>query len=209
MINCTDQLLSKKVCLFKKWFSIVKKNNFSSWLETLLSWKVKENLKNIFFNEFDDLHQQGTCLFCVLKKFQPIIYLSSLSSSSSKGMIAKGNLGGVENNWCFHLFATLEFQNSFVFTTTDLPLVLLLMINFLKCCWGTSTPSFHFKMDLWNWSFWWRMSSLSSAEKLCFLGLFSFISKEREISVNEISQRNVALRNNQNCRFQEMVALWQ
>ena len=49
MINCTDQLLSKKVCLFKKWFSIVKeKNNFSSWLETLLSWKVKENLKNIF-----------------------------------------------------------------------------------------------------------------------------------------------------------------
>ena len=45
LINC----LAKNVCLFKKWFSIVKeKNNFSSWLETLLSWKVKENLKNIF-----------------------------------------------------------------------------------------------------------------------------------------------------------------
>ena len=136
--------------------------------------------------------------------------ISLLSSSSSKGMIAKGNLGGVENNWCFHLFATLEFQNSFVFSTTDLPLVLLLMINFLKCCWGTSTPSFHFKMDLWNWSFWWRMSSLSSTEKLWFFqDFFHSFPRRGKISVNKISKRNVVFRNNQNCRVQEMVALWQ
>ena len=75
LINC----LAKKCVCLRNGFQLLKKRIIFhlGWKHCCVE-KSKKILKT-FFNEFDDLHQQGTCLFCVLKKFQPIIYLSSLS----------------------------------------------------------------------------------------------------------------------------------